>query len=537
LLPAGAAPMTNRVTHRVGSFLRDDEGVDTMDDLAKLYRPPLALLTDLYQLTMAYGYWKTAQRDKEAVFTLTFRENPFLGGFAIACGLHQVVDFLRGFAFNTDDTAFLATLTGNDGNSLFDREFLEHLRQMRFACDIDAVPEGTVVFPHEPLVRVKGPIIQAQLLETALLNMINFQSLIATKAARVCLAAKGEPVLEFGLRRAQGIDGSLSASRAAYIGGCAATSNVLAGRLFGIPVRGTHAHSWVMSFPSEEEAFRAYSEAMPNNCVFLVDTFDTLEGTRAAVRVGRHLRQEGHEMVGIRLDSGDLAYLSREARTILDEGGFPDATIVASNDLDENIIASLKEQGARINVWGVGTKLITAADQPALGGIYKLGAIRSPNGSWEYKVKLSEQAIKISTPGLLQVRRLEGDRGFIGDIIFDEWMGLPEEPIMVDPLDLTRRKKIPRQTAGQDLLVPIARQGTIVGDSPPLAVIRQRVASQLSRFHDGIKRFVHPHRYPVGLELHLHERKTRLILAARGFSEEHDERRQHASIDSCRSSD
>jgi nicotinate phosphoribosyltransferase len=295
---------------------------------------------------------------------------------------------------------FLATLTGDDGKPLFESAFLEYLRALRFTCDVDAIPEGTVAFPHEPLLRITGPILQCQLLETALLNLINFQSLIATKAARVCLATQGEPVLEFGLRRAQGLDGGLAASRAAYIGGCAATSNVLAGKTFDIPVRGTHAHSWVMAFDDEREAFSAYAKAMPNNCVFLVDTYDTLEGVRRAVETGKWLRERGHEMVGIRLDSGDLAWLSVEARKILDNGGFPKALIVASNDLDEHIIASLKAQGAQINVWGVGTKLITAFDQPALGGVYKLGAIRGDDGRWVYKVKLSEQAAKVSTPGI-----------------------------------------------------------------------------------------------------------------------------------------
>src|SRR6266550_5632730 len=299
-----------------------------------------ALLTDLYQLTMAYGYWKSGRAEREAVFHLFFRKSPF------QC--------------TAEDAAFLGTLAGNDDRPLFERAFLEYLRTLRFTCAVDAIPEGTAVFPQEPLLRIQGPILQCQLLETALLNLINFQSLIATKAARVCLAARGEPVLEFGLRRAQGVDGALAASRAAYIGGCAATSNVLAAKLYGIPVRGTHAHSWVMSFDDEREAFRAYAEAMPNNCVFLVDTYDSLEGVRRAVEAGRLLRERGHEMVGIRLDSGDLAWLSVEARKILDEAGFPNAVIVASNDLDEHIIASLKEQGAMINVWGVGTKLVTA---------------------------------------------------------------------------------------------------------------------------------------------------------------------------------
>ena len=279
-----------------------------------------ALLTDLYQLTMACGYWKSGKADQESVFSQFFRKHPFNGGFTIACGLVEVIAFLETFQFVEDDLAYLATLTGRDGAPLFEKGFLNYLRDLKFTCDVDAVPEGTVVFPQEPLLRVRGPILQAQLIETALLHFINFQSLIATKAARVCLAARGEPVVEFGLRRAQGNDGGLAASRAAYIGGCCATSNVLAGRVHGIPVKGTHAHSWVMSFASEREAFETYAEALSNNCVFLVDTYDTLAGVRHAVEVGRKLRERGHELAGIRLDSGDLAYLSIEARKILDQG-------------------------------------------------------------------------------------------------------------------------------------------------------------------------------------------------------------------------
>ncbi|MDH3583356.1 MAG: nicotinate phosphoribosyltransferase, partial [Phycisphaerae bacterium] len=288
-----------------------------------LYGHSLALLTDLYQITMAFGYWKLGRADERAVFNLFFRKHPFGGGVTVAAGLAQVVEYLDGFGFEDTDVAYLATLTGNDGKPLFERAFLDYLSDLRLTCDVDAVPEGTVVFPHEPLVRVTGPILQCQILETALLNMINFQTLVATKSARICTATEGEPVLEFGLRRAQGIDGALTASRAAYIGGCVATSNVLAGKLYGIPVKGTHAHSWVMSFEEEAHAFEAYAEAMPNNCVFLVDTYDTLEGVRRAIEVGRALRERGHEMVGVRLDSGDLAHLSIEARKLLDAADFP----------------------------------------------------------------------------------------------------------------------------------------------------------------------------------------------------------------------
>lgn len=490
-----------------------------MPALTQLYRPSLALLTDLYELTMAYGYWRSGTHTKEAVFHHHFRKPPFGSGFTIACGLAPVIDFIEHLHFDEDDLAYLAGLLGNDGKPLFDGEFLDVLRGLRFECDVDAVPEGTVVFPQEPLIRVRGPILQAQILETPLLTLVNFQTLIATKAARVCLAAQGDTVLEFGLRRAQGIDGGISASRAAYAGGCHGTSNVLAGRMFGIPVGGTHAHSWVLSFDSELESFEAYARALPNNCVFLVDTYDTLEGVRHAVQVGRWLREQGRELLGVRLDSGDLAYLSKEARKILDEAGFPEARIYASSELDEHLVESLKLQGAKIDVWGVGTNLVTAKDDPALGGVYKLTAVREPGQPWQYKVKLSEQALKISTPGIQQVRRFSSGGELVADMIFDEEMGAPAAPTIVDPGDLTRRKEIPAGTEHTDLLVPIFRQGRRVYDPPPLGEVRERAAEQLRGFHAGVKRLVNPHRYPVGLEKGLFDLKTRLVLQARGLEE------------------
>ncbi len=491
-----------------------------MGAMTQLYRPSLALLTDLYELTMAYGYWRSGTHTKEAVFELHFRNQPFGGGFTVACGLAPAIELIEQFHFDEDDLSFVAGIQGNDGKPLFDGEFLDHLRDLRFECDVDAVPEGTVVFPHEPLVRVKGPILQAQLLETILLNVINFQSLIATKAARICLAAQGETVLEFGLRRAQGIDGALAASRAAYAGGCHGTSNVLAGKLYGIPVGGTHAHSWVLSFDTELESFEAYARAMPNNCVFLVDTYNTLDGVRNAVKVGRWLREQGREMIGIRLDSGDLAYLSRESRKILDESGFPEAKVYASSELDEHLIESLKLQGSKIAVWGVGTKLVTAEDDPALGGVYKLTAVREPDGTggaWKYKVKLSEQSIKVTTPGIHQVRRFSAGGEPIADMIFDEELGAPAAPTIVDPADLTRRKPIAAGTEHTDLLVPVFRKGQRVYDPPPLKEVRKRTVAQLAGFHGGIKRFANPHRYPVGLELGLFDLKTHLVLQARGL--------------------
>ena len=474
-----------------------------------------ALLTDLYQLTMAYGYWKAGLESREAVFHLFFRKLPFGGGFSIASGLSDAIAYLRTFAFEDAELAHLATLVGNDGRPLFEPAFLAYLRQLEWKCTVDGVPEGTVVFPHEPLLRVMGPLIQCQLVETALLNLLNFQTLIATKAARVCLAARGEPVLEFGLRRAQGVDGALAASRAAYIGGCAATSNVLAGQLFGIPVRGTHAHSWVMSFDSEEEAFQAYAEAMPNNSTFLVDTYDTLKGVARAIQMGHWLHERGHELAGVRLDSGDLAYLSLEARRMLDEAGFPKASIIASNDLDEVTIASLKQQGAAIDVWGVGTRLVTAYDQPALGGVYKLAAVRDPGGPWRHRVKLSEQTAKISTPGFQQIRRFCHRGLFVGDQIRDLEGTRGEDRTLVDPKDPLRRKVIPAEATAEDLLVPVFRAGGLVYEEPELAAIRDRAQAQLAGFHEGHKRFLHPHEYPVGLAPELHELRNRLIIEAR----------------------
>ncbi len=482
-----------------------------------LYDRSLSLLTDLYQFTMAYGYWKLGRAQQRAVFHLSFRSHPFQGGYTVACGLADVIAYLQRLRFEGEDLKYLASLPGNDGKPLFEAGFIDYLASLRFTCDVDAVPEGTAVFPHEPLIRVSGPIAQGQIIETPLLTLINFQTLVATKASRICHAARGEPVLEFGLRRAQGIDGAVGASRAAFVGGCEATSNVLAGKLFGIPVRGTHAHSWVMSFDSEFEAFEAYAAAMPNNCGFLVDTYNTLEGVRHAVTIGRKLRETGHRMIGIRLDSGDLAYLSIESRKILDEAGFADAAILATNDLDERIIESLKIQGAKIAVWGVGTRLATAYDQPALAGVYKLGAVADEKGHWNYKLKLSEQTAKISIPGVLQVRRFKGSAGFIADAIYNE----PAHPkaseswTIIDPVDPLRRKTILPGTVSEDLLVPIFRGGKQVYTPPPLAVSRRRAQEQLASLHEGIKRLLNPHEYPSGLESSLAQLRTNLALEAR----------------------
>ncbi len=485
-----------------------------MTTLTQLYRPSLALLTDLYQLTMARGYWSLGLAEREAVFHLFFRKNPFRGGYAISCGLAAAADYLAALRFDDDDLRVLSELTGNDGGPLFPPGFLSYLSDMEFSCDIDAMPEGTVAFPHEPLIRVKGPLLQAQLVETALLNIVNFQTLIATKSSRICRAAAGDAVLEFGLRRAQGIDGGLAASRAAYVGGCAGTSNVWAAKLYGIPVKGTHAHSWVLVFDGEVEAFEAYASALPNNCVFLVDTYDTIEGVHRAVAVGRALRARGFEMVGVRLDSGDLSALSKGARQILDDAGFPDAAVVASNDLDEHRITALKADGAPIGVWGVGTRLVTAHDQPALGGVYKLSAIRDEDGAWQYRVKLSEQPIKVSNPGVLQVRRFTDAAGrWLGDAIYDEDTG--PGTTLIDPMTGQTLAELPTDAAGADLLQPIFRGGQRVGAMESLTEIRTKAAAQIAAMPPEVARLSEPAHYPVGLEPRLQALKLALMDAAR----------------------
>lgn len=477
----------------------------------KFYNQSLSLLTDLYQLTMSYGYWKAGLENKEAVFHLFFRKRPFHGGFTITAGLEAVIDYLNNFTFDATDLAYLESLRDADNKPLFDPSFFDYLSNMKFTCDVDAIPEGNVVFPYEPLIRVKGPLIQCQLLESPLLNLINFPTLIATKAARICIAANGDPVIEFGLRRAQGIDGSLTASRSAYIGGCEGTSSVLAGKMFNIPVRGTHSHSWVMAFDDEKEAFQTYAEQLPNSCIFLVDTYDTIEGVKKAIEVGKWLKKNGKKLLGIRLDSGDLAYLSIKSRAMLDEAGFHDTNILASNELDETIISELKRQGAKINVWAVGTNLVTASNQPALDGVYKLSAIRNPGESWKYKLKLSEQMIKISNPGILQVKRYKGPEGYITDAMYDTTMGISNKSILIDPLDPTRKRTIHKNWSSKDLLVPIFQQGKCVYQTPLLSEIRETTQTELSHFHSGIKRFIHPHEYMVGMEKSLYDLKVNLI--------------------------
>ncbi len=481
------------------------------------YGQSLALLTDLYELTMAYGYWKSGMADREAVFHLYFRRAPFGGAFAVACGMGPMAELLRGFRFAPDDLDYLRSLRASDGEPLFERGFLEYLHGFEFHCDIDAVPEGAVVFAQEPLVRVRGSLLQAQILETLLLNVVNFQTLVATKAARIAHAAQGEPILEFGLRRAQGIDGGLAASRAAYAGGCSATSNVLAGKLYGIPVRGTHAHSWVMSFDTELEAFQAWTRAMPANCVFLVDTYDTLEGVRNAIEAASELRRQGREMLGIRLDSGDLAALSREARRMLDGAGFASARIYASGDLDEHRIAELRAAGARIAVWGVGTKLATAYDEPALSGVYKLGAIRENGGAWSERLKLSDDVDKISNPGVQQVRRYRIGARPLADVLYDESRPLPDELEAVTLAEPFQRLAIPPDAEHEDLLEPLFRDGVCLHEPTSLEQVRQRAERERLALDPELLAAPPAAEYPVGLELSLHRHKQELI-ARHGLS-------------------
>jgi nicotinate phosphoribosyltransferase len=483
-----------------------------------MMNPPVhrfsALTTDLYEVTMACGYWKAGVSDYEAAFHVTFRENPFGGEFTIACGLATVIDLLRTFHFTEMEIAYLAWQRGNDNEPLFDSGFLDYLRDLRLTCDIDAMPEGTLVFPNEPLIRVRGPVAQCQLLETALLNISNFESLIATKAARVCLAAKNDAVIEFGLRRAQGVDGGLSAARAAYIGGCAGTSNLQAGERFGIPVSGTQAHSWIMFFETEREAFEAYAKAMPNNCVFLVDTYNSIEGVRHAIEVAGRLRKQGHEMIGVRLDSGDRVALSIEARRMLDKAGFTNAKIMCSGDLDEHVIADMKQRGAKIDAWGVGTKLATGQPDAALGGIYKLGAVRRPGGQWQYRIKLSDEPAKTSCPGSLQVRRFhQRDGRFIADAIYETDHGI-REPCEIVDFETEEKTEIPL-TGYSDLLVPIFRRGELVYEALNIEASREHAWRQLSCAPPEILQLTSPTGYKVGLERSLHELRSRLIARAR----------------------
>lgn len=466
---------------------------------------------------MACGYFKAGVTDHQAVFHVTFRENPFGGQFTVACGSATAIDFLRTFHFTDTEVDYLGSQRGNDGKPLFDSRFLDYLRGLQLTCDVDALPEGTLVFPNEPLIRIIGPIIECQLLETALLNILNFQSLIATKATRVCRAAGHDPVIEFGLRRSQGVDGGLTAARAAYVGGCAGTSNLQAGQQFGIPVSGTQAHSWVMFFEDEREAFQSYARAMPNNCIFLVDTYDSVDGIRHAIEVAGELRRQGHDMIGVRLDSGDGVALSIKARQMLDKAGFPNAKIVGSGDLDEYTITDLKRRGAKIDVWGVGTKLSTGQPDAALGGIYKLGAIRRPSDEWQYRIKLSEETAKTSIPGSLQVRRFhQPDGRFMADAIYETDHGV-SEPCAIVNIETDDKTKIPRETRYSDLLVPIFRSGQVVYETPSIEASRDHLRRQLSCAPPEILQLNGSIPYKVGLEQSLYKLRSALIARAKNL--------------------
>lgn len=496
-----------------------------MTALTELYGSnPLALFADAYAFTAPYAFWKSGLHETRVSFYMFHRKAPFGSGYAIAAGLQYVTDWLKGYYLDKSDLGYLSEMTGNDNKPLFESAFLDYLDNFKFRCNVDAVPEGTVIFPHEPMVRMDGTILECLLAETFILTTVNSQSLFATKASRVCEAAKGEPVMEFGARRAQGLDGAIAAARACFIGGSAGTSLLAAGKLFKIPVKGTHPHAFVMFFEDELDAFQTYARALPNNAVFLVDTYNTLEGVRNAVRACEVVTAAGHRPIGIRLDSGDLAYLSIEARKLLDAAGLTEMRIFASNDLDEYLIESLKSQGATIAVWGVGTKMSTAYDQPAFGGVWKMSAKRvtAPDGAphWHHKIKLSEQSLKTSTPGLLQAKRfLYPDGSFMADMIYDTLTGCPEgEATIVDPTDPLRRRAIPANTPSEDLLRPIIRDGVMVTDQPTLAQMRDRRAEQLSRLHAGIKRLQNPHAYPVGLEERLNDLRMSLALKGKGVA-------------------
>ena len=472
----------------------------------------LTLLTDLYQLTMMSGYLKNGKQNDIAVFDLFFRRNSVIT-YSVTAGLEQAIAYIRSIRFTEEDIAYLRSL------GLFEKPFLDYLRTFRFTGDVFAVPEGTVVFPEEPILTVRAPLLEAQFVETALLNIVNHQTLIATKAAKIAYAAAGGEVMEFGLRRAQGPDAGVYGARAAVIGGCGSTSNVLAGRLFGIPVSGTHAHSWVMNFPTEYEAFKAYAHLFPDACLLLVDTYDTLKsGVPNAIRVFKELRAAGHEPKGIRLDSGDLAYLSKRAREMLDEAGFEKAVICASGDLDERVIASLKNQGAKIDLWGVGTKLITSADLPALGGVYKLAAVQAPGGGMIPKIKLSDNSDKITNPGFKQVYRVydkktgkaRADLIALRGEAFDE-----SKPLTIfHPVETWKRTTFTDYTL-RPLSVQIMKGGELVYGFPSLSEVCAYAAREKETFWSEYRRQDNPHVYKVDLSEALYSVKNKMIAEIR----------------------
>ena len=461
---------------------------------------------------MMQGYFKARNNDV-VVFDAFYRENPCGGGYAIACGLEQVIDYIKNLQFSADDIRYLQSL------NMFDEDFLKYLSTFRFSGSIYAIPEGTVMFPREPFIKVIAPIMEAQLVETAILNILNHQSLIATKAARVCYAAQNDGVMEFGLRRAQGPDSGIYGARAAVIGGCCGTSNVLAGQIFNIPVKGTHAHSWIMSFPDEYTAFRKYAELYPSACILLVDTYDTLKsGIPNAIRVFTEMRDAGIPLTyyGIRMDSGDLAYLSKQVRKMLDEAGFPDAVISASNDLDEYLIESLKLQGAAISSWGVGTNLITSKDNPAFGGVYKLAAIRTADGSFQPKIKLSENVEKVTNPGNKTFYRVYDKKtGKIkADLIclYDETFDESEDLKLFDPNAPWKKTRLPGGSYTlREMLIPVIKAGKTIYTSPGVMEIREICNHEKDTIWDETKRFVNPQEIYVDLSQKLYDMKTALL--------------------------
>ena len=476
-------------------------------------RQNLTLLTDLYELTMMQGYFKNKTANETVIFDLFYRSNPCGNGYSIMAGLEQAIKYIKELHFTRNDIEYLRSL------NMFDESFLDYLGDFKFTGDIYAIPEGTVIFPREPLVKVIAPIMEAQLVETALLNIINHQSLIATKAARVCYAAKGNGVMEFGLRRAQGPDAGIYGARAAMIGGCVGTSNVLAGELFDVPVKGTHAHSWIMSFPDEYTAFKTYAEIYPQACTLLVDTYDTLKsGVPNAIRVFREMKDAGIPLknYGIRLNSGDLAYLSKKARKMLDEAGFTDAVISASNDLDEYLIESLKAQGAAITSWGVGTNLITAKDNPAFGGVYKLAAIQDKDGNFIPKIKLSENTEKVTNPGNKKIYRIyDKETGKIkADLICMDDEVYTENQIMrlFSPSEPWKKTKLaPGTYTLRELMLPIFKQGECVYESPKVMDIRAHCLKEQDTLWEETKRFVNPHKVYVDLSQKLYDTKISLL--------------------------
>ena len=476
-------------------------------------RQNLTLLTDLYELTMMQGYFKNKDRNETVIFDAFYRNNPNDGGYAIAAGLDQVISYLKNLRFDEEDIAYLS------GLHMFEPDFLDYLKNFRFTGDIYAIPEGTVVFPREPLIKVIAPIMQAQLVETAILTIINHQSLIATKASRVCYAARGDGIMEFGLRRAQGPDAGIYGARAAMIGGCIGTSNVLAGQLFDVPVKGTHAHSWIMSFPDEYTAFKTYASLYPNACILLVDTYDTLKsGVPNAIRVFQEMRAAGIPltMYGIRLDSGDLAYLSKKARKMLDAAGFPDAIISASNDLDEYLIDSLKMQGAAITSWGVGTNLITSKDCPSFGGVYKLAAVKGKDGNFIPKIKLSENTEKVTNPGNKTIYRIyEKETGKIkADLICltDEHWDASQPMKLFDPAEPWKKTTLEGGTYTlRELMVPVFQNGECCYSSPSVMEIREICKKEQDTLWDETRRLVNPHKVYVDLSKKLYDIKINLL--------------------------